>query len=31
METTGPSSQGVFKLVGDDRYTHVIMPMFVQW
>jgi DNA polymerase III subunit beta len=31
METTGPSSQGVFKLLGDDRYTHVIMPMFVQW
>jgi DNA polymerase-3 subunit beta len=31
METSGPSSQGVFKLVGDDKYTHVIMPMFVQW
>jgi DNA polymerase III subunit beta len=31
LETSGPSSQGVFKLVGDDRYTHVIMPMFVQW
>jgi DNA polymerase-3 subunit beta len=31
METTGPSSQGVFKPVGDDNYVHVIMPMFVQW
>lgn len=31
METTGPSSQGVFRLVGDDSYVHVIMPMFVQW
>ncbi|HEU0073150.1 MAG TPA: DNA polymerase III subunit beta [Dehalococcoidia bacterium] len=31
METTGPSSQGVFKTLGDDSYVHVIMPMFVQW
>ena len=31
METTGPSSQGVFRSVGDDNYVHVIMPMFVQW
>ena len=31
METTGPSSQGVFKTLGDDNYVHVIMPMFVQW
>ncbi len=31
METTGPSSQGVFKTVGDENYVHVIMPMFVQW
>jgi DNA polymerase-3 subunit beta len=31
METTGPSSQGVFKPVGNDNYVHVIMPMFVQW
>ena len=31
METTGPSSQGVFKPVGEDNYVHVIMPMFVQW
>jgi DNA polymerase-3 subunit beta len=31
METSGPSSQGVFRLVGDDSYVHVIMPMFVQW
>ena len=31
METTGPSSQGVFKPVGNDDYVHVIMPMFVQW
>jgi len=31
METTGPSSQGVFRPVGKDDYVHVIMPMFVQW
>jgi DNA polymerase-3 subunit beta len=31
LETTGPSSQGVFKPVGNDNYVHVIMPMFVQW
>jgi DNA polymerase-3 subunit beta len=31
METTGPSSQGVFKPAGTDNYVHVIMPMFVQW
>ena len=31
METTGPSSQGVFKTLGDGNYIHVIMPMFVQW
>ena len=31
METSGPSSQGVFRPVGDDNYVHVIMPMIVQW
>src|SRR3990172_8532913 len=31
METLGPSSQGVFRPVGRSGYTHVIMPMFVQW
>jgi len=33
LETTGPSSQGVFKPFGGgkDDYVHVIMPMFVQW
>jgi DNA polymerase-3 subunit beta len=31
LETTGPSSQGVFKPDGADNYVHVIMPMFVQW
>jgi DNA polymerase-3 subunit beta len=31
METTGPSSQGVFRALGDENYVHVIMPMFVQW
>lgn len=31
LETTGPSSQGVFKPDGTDNYVHVIMPMFVQW
>ena len=31
LETTTPSSPGVLKSVGDDRYVHVVMPMFVQW
>ncbi len=34
LETTTPSSPGVIKpAVGDDdnTYTHVVMPMFVQW
>jgi DNA polymerase-3 subunit beta len=31
LETTNPSSPGVIHPVGVDNYTHVIMPMFVQW
>jgi DNA polymerase-3 subunit beta len=31
LETKSPSSPGVVRPVGEDRYTHVIMPMFVQW
>jgi DNA polymerase-3 subunit beta len=31
LETTTPSSPGVFKPTGDDDYIHVVMPMFVQW
>ncbi len=31
LETTNPSSPGVLRPVGTDQYTHVIMPMFVQW
>jgi DNA polymerase-3 subunit beta len=31
LETTTPSSPGVVRPVGTDNYTHVIMPMFVQW
>ncbi|MBI4297238.1 MAG: DNA polymerase III subunit beta [Chloroflexi bacterium] len=31
LETTNPSSPGVFKPVGADNYVHVVMPMFVQW
>lgn len=33
LETTTPSSPGVIKPTGDleGRYTHVVMPMFVQW
>ena len=31
LETTGRSSQGVFKLAGASNCVHVIMPMFVQW
>ena len=31
IETTSPSSPGVLRPVGTDTYTHVVMPMFVQW
>jgi DNA polymerase-3 subunit beta len=31
LQMTTPSSQGVFKPVGDEDYKHVVMPMFVQW
>jgi len=31
LEITNPSSPGVIKPVGTDNYTHVVMPMFVQW
>jgi len=31
LETTTPSSPGVIRPVGSDRYVHIIMPMFVQW
>ncbi|MEZ4503966.1 MAG: DNA polymerase III subunit beta [Dehalococcoidia bacterium] len=31
IETTSPSSPGVFRPVGDDAFLHVVMPMFVQW
>jgi DNA polymerase-3 subunit beta len=31
LETTAPNSPGVLRPVGNDRYVHVIMPMFVQW
>lgn len=31
LQTNSPSSPGVFRQVGDDSYTHVIMPMYVQW
>jgi DNA polymerase III subunit beta len=31
LETTNPSSPGLIKPVGADNYTHVVMPMFVQW
>jgi len=31
LETTGPSSPGVIRPVGDENYIHVVMPMFVQW
>jgi len=31
LETTNPSSPGLIRPVGTDNYTHVIMPMFVQW
>jgi DNA polymerase III subunit beta len=31
LETTTPSSPGVFKPLDSDEYIHVVMPMFVQW
>ncbi len=31
LEITNPSSPGLLKPVGADNYTHVVMPMFVQW
>jgi len=31
LETTNPSSPGVIRPLGSDTYTHVVMPMFVQW
>ena len=31
LELTTPSSPGMIRPVGSDNYTHVIMPMFVQW
>ncbi|MFC1899669.1 DNA polymerase III subunit beta [Chloroflexota bacterium] len=31
LETTNSSSPGVIRPVGVDNYTHVVMPMFVQW
>lgn len=31
LEVTTPSSPGVLRPIGVDNYTHVIMPMFVQW
>ena len=31
IETNTPSSPGVFKSLDNPGYTHVIMPMFVQW
>ena len=31
LETSTPSSPGVFKPVGSEGYIHVVMPMFVQW
>ncbi len=31
IETTTPSSPGVFRAPKHPGYTHVVMPMFVQW
>ncbi|MCB0226920.1 MAG: DNA polymerase III subunit beta, partial [Anaerolineae bacterium] len=30
LETSSPSSPGVFRPVGDEDFTHVIMPMHIQ-
>lgn len=31
LETTSPSSPGVFRPIGTEDYLYVVMPMFVQW
>lgn len=31
LETSTPSSPGVFKPTDSEDYVHVVMPMFVQW
>jgi len=31
LEITTPSSPGVIRPIGVDNYTHIVMPMFVQW
>ena len=31
LETTSPDKPGVFRPVGAESYTYVVMPMFVQW
>ena len=31
LETSSPSSPGVFKPTDSESYVHVVMPMFVQW
>jgi DNA polymerase-3 subunit beta len=31
LEMTSSSSPGVIRPVGVENYTHVVMPMFVQW
>jgi DNA polymerase-3 subunit beta len=31
LAITNPSSPGLISPVGTDNYTHVVMPMFVQW
>jgi DNA polymerase-3 subunit beta len=31
LDMTTSSSPGVLRAVGDDKYVHVVMPMFVQW
>ncbi len=30
LETSTPSSPGVFRVIGDENFTHVIMPMHIQ-
>ena len=31
VESSSPSSPGVFRPQGDESYVHVVMPMFVRW
>ena len=31
LETNSPSSPGLIRPKNDESFTHVVMPMYVQW